>query len=164
MELYNVLQDISKSNPDSPSYSLVFTFQPIAAVSVTKGSERGGNSLNVAPVSQACKFPQPPSPLRHILISTFDTGLAIAVEWTDGAHDDLARQQIRQLISSIDAAARARSLHLQFKFMNDSSHTQSPLRSYGAKSLAFLNATRQQWDRESVFQRLQNGGFLLSKA
>ena len=92
------------------------------------------------------------------------SGLAIAITWIEDTEDDLARKQIRELISGIEVAAKTRGLDLDFKFMNDASYNQSPLRSYGNESLELLNTTRQKWDPEGVFQRLQNGGFLLSKA
>lgn len=91
-------------------------------------------------------------------------GLAIAITWIEASEDELARIQIRELISGIENAAQARGLFSDFKFMNDASYIQSPLRSYGNESLALLNAARQSWDAEDVFQRLQNGGFLLSRA
>jgi hypothetical protein len=90
-------------------------------------------------------------------------GLAILAQWTDDADDDLARSQIRQLISSFESTAKARGLLLNFHFMNDCSHLQSPLQSYGPESLAFLKTVSQKWDPQGVFQKLQNSGYLLSK-
>ncbi|KAK0101363.1 hypothetical protein ONS95_006538 [Cadophora gregata] len=139
LELQSILQGIKSSAVTSDSYSLVFTYQPVA-----KASVREGNSLNVSPVSQAW--------------------LAIAVTCTEESENELARKQIRQLISGIEDAAEAHALDLDFKFMNDASYIQSPLRSYSHESLEHLQATGQKWDPKSVFQRLQNGGFLLSKA
>ncbi|KAH7395894.1 hypothetical protein BKA64DRAFT_72190 [Cadophora sp. MPI-SDFR-AT-0126] len=138
-EMQGILQDIKSSATTPESYSLVFTYQPVANASV-----RRGNSLNILPVSQAW--------------------LAVAITWIENTEDELARKQIRELISRIEAAAKTRGLDLDFKFMNDASYSQSPLRSYGNESLELLNAARQKWDPEGVFQRLQNGGFLLSKA
>lgn len=53
IELQDILQKIQSSATTSESYSLVFTYQPVA-----KASVKEGNSLNVSPVSQACKFDQ----------------------------------------------------------------------------------------------------------
>ena len=85
------------------------------------------------------------------------------VQWTDDKDDDMARSQIRQLISSIESTAKSRSLLLDFHFMNDASYIQSPLKSYGDESLAFLRDESRRWDPEGVFQRLQNDGYLLDK-
>ncbi|PVH84694.1 FAD-binding domain-containing protein, partial [Cadophora sp. DSE1049] len=139
VEVQGILHGIKSSATTSESYSLVFTYQPVA-----KASVKEGNSLNVSPVNQAW--------------------LAIAITWIEDSEDDLARKQIRELISGIEVATKGRGLLLNFKFMNDASYIQSPLRSYGIESLELLHAARQKWDPESVFQRLQNGGFLLSRA
>ncbi len=84
--------------------------------------------------------------------------------WTKDSENDLARKQVRDLISGLDDVAKARGLHLDFQFMNDASHLQSPLKNYGEGSLDSLRVVREKWDSEGVFQSLQNGGFLLSKA
>ena len=53
VELQDILQKIKSSATTAESYSLVFTYQPVAKASVKEGS-----SLNVSPVSQACKVDQ----------------------------------------------------------------------------------------------------------
>lgn len=85
------------------------------------------------------------------------------VQWTEDSDDDLARSQIRQLISSIEFTAKSRGLLLDFCFMNDASFIQSPLKAYGTESVALLEAASHKWDPEGIFQQLQNSGFLLSK-
>jgi hypothetical protein len=84
-------------------------------------------------------------------------------EWTDDTEAELARKQLRELISVIETTARARDSLLKFQFMNDAFYIQSPLKSYGFEMLEFLRTTSQKWDSKRVFQRQQNGGFLLSK-
>jgi hypothetical protein len=140
--------------------SLVFSIQPIGPSAVRKGQEHGGNCMNIPPESQACK---------SMFISSSDcyanitnSGLAISSEWTDDANDLTARTQMRQLISSLQMVNRERGLLFDFQFMNDASYTQSPLTSYGPEMLAFLRDTSRKWDTQRTFQRLQNGGFLLS--
>jgi len=54
--------------------------------------------------------------------------------------------------------------HLPFVYMNDASRDQNPLASYGSASLARLKGVARAYDPLQVFQRLQNGGFLLSRA
>jgi len=82
-------------------------------------------------------------------------------EWKDDTSDEIATTQTHQFISSIEAAAQARGLLLKFKFMNDASYTQSP---FAASTLKSLKVASEKWDPEGVFQRLQNSGFLVSKA
>lgn len=57
-----------------------------------------------------------------------------------------------------------RGLHLPFLFMNDASRDQDPLASYGQDNLAKLRRIARKYDPAQVFQKQQNGGFLLSKA
>lgn len=83
-------------------------------------------------------------------------------EWVDDKDDELARSQLVQVFSSIESAAKSRGLLFDFKFMNDASHSENPLKSYGSESIAFLSEASRKWDPEGVFQRLQNSGFLLS--
>lgn len=55
MDLYAELHGVLQGIVDTASYSLFFTFQPIAAPAAKKGQEHGGNSLNITPVNQSCK-------------------------------------------------------------------------------------------------------------
>jgi hypothetical protein len=75
----------------------------------------------------------------------------------------MARRQIRELITGIEETARKRGKLLDFYFMNDASYWQNPLKSYGRESLQFLKMMSREWDPDSLLQRLQNGGFLVSK-
>jgi hypothetical protein len=52
VKLHRVFQGIVTN---TASYSLAFTFQPLG-VSAVRGGEEGGNSMNIPPKSQACKF------------------------------------------------------------------------------------------------------------
>lgn len=57
-----------------------------------------------------------------------------------------------------------RGSYLPFKYMNDASRDENPLRSYPTANLERLKAIAAKYDPLGVFQRLQNGGFLLSKS
>jgi redox-sensitive bicupin YhaK (pirin superfamily) len=95
--------------------------------------------------------------MRGLLASSL--GLGVVGEWKDDTDNELVITQPHQLISSIEEAAQARRLLLEFKFMNDASYTQSP---FLASTLSSLKAASVKWDPEGVFQRLQNSGFLVS--
>jgi hypothetical protein len=97
--------------------------------------------------------------MRGLLTSSL--GLGVVGEWKDDMDDELVITQTHQLISSIEETARARGLPLEFRFMNDASYTQSP---FVASTLSSLKVASEKWDPEGVFQRLQNSGFLVSKA
>jgi hypothetical protein len=49
-------------------------------------------------------------------------------------------------------------------YMNDASRDQNPLASYGPESLEGLRQIALRYDPDQLFQTLQNGGFLLSRA
>ncbi|KAF4620240.1 hypothetical protein G7Y89_g14580 [Cudoniella acicularis] len=125
LELQRILHDILTSTtvngtPTSESFSMNFTIQPMSPAAVAKGKEQNRNCMNIKPVSQAW--------------------IAMVVQWSDSAEDELARKLISQLTTSIEAKAKERNKHLEFLFMNDASYTQDPLKSYGEESLGFLRA------------------------
>ena len=90
--------------------------------------------------------------------------MGIIAQWTEDKDDAVARSQIAQLIKSIESTAKSRGKLLPFQFQNDAWKTQSPLRSYGSESLSYLQKTSKKYDPDQVFQKLQNGGFLISRA
>jgi hypothetical protein len=47
--------------------------------------------------------------------------------------------------------------------MNDSNLAQSPLRSYGVESVAYMREVAKKYDPDGVFQKLLNDGFLPTK-
>jgi len=53
---------------------------------------------------------------------------------------------------------------LPLEYVNDASHDQDPLASYGRMNYAKLKAVSRKYDPGQVFQRLSNGGFLLRDA
>jgi hypothetical protein len=53
-DLYVELDKVLKSFVTIDSYSLAFHIQPFGASAVKKGEDRGGNSLGISPVNQAC--------------------------------------------------------------------------------------------------------------
>lgn len=91
-------------------------------------------------------------------------GLALVVQWTNTGENALAVSQLSQLYNDFRSIASATKQLLSFEFMNDSGSIQSPLRSYGSSSLSNLQVVAEKYDPSGVFQKLQNGGFLLSTA
>lgn len=85
------------------------------------------------------------------------------MQWTYDADDEVAHSQIHQLIRSLGLMTESCGLKLDFLFQNDASYIQSPLKSYGAESVAFLDKVTSRYDPWGIFQYLQKSGFLLSK-
>jgi hypothetical protein len=140
VKMLGILQDVVQ---EAPGISLVHTLQPLSASGVVKSKSLGGNVLNVQPVSQAW--------------------LSIAAFWMDDALNSKGVELVQTLVKRIKAAAADAGKLLEFEFMNDSNFAQSPLRSYGAESVAYMREVAKKYDPDGVFQRLQNDGFLLSK-
>lgn len=68
------------------------------------------------------------------------------------------------LIQALTKSAHEAGLLLPFLYQNDAGSFQKPLRSAGAANLAQLRAVSDKYDAVQLFQRSQNGGFLVSQA
>tara|TARA_R110002003_G_scaffold32_8_gene1968 strand:+ start:15093 stop:15350 length:258 start_codon:yes stop_codon:yes gene_type:complete len=77
--------------------------------------------------------------------------------------DSKGVELVQTLVQRIKAAAAVAGKVLEFEFMNDGNFAQSPLRSYGVESVAYMREVAKKYDPDGVFQRLQNDGFLLLK-
>jgi hypothetical protein len=92
------------------------------------------------------------------------TGWTTIVDWENEADDEAARSVSIETTKYWKKLAKERGLDVPFTYMNDASRDQNPLESYGARSLKQLKATSKKYDPTQMLQRLQNNGFLLSKA
>lgn len=92
------------------------------------------------------------------------SGWTTIVDWEGEENDVLARSVSADTVALYEELATQRGINLEFIFMNDASRDQNPLASYGSESVERLRCIALEYDPEQVFQRLQNGGFLLSRA
>ena len=53
---------------------------------------------------------------------------------------------------------------MKYRYLNDASRDQNPLATYGTENLQRLKQIAIRYDPGEVFQKLQNDGFLVSKA
>ena len=155
----------ASSRPDGPLTKQVYTFwrqealaarqatgvtQSFAIQHVTDnlallGKKRGGNPLDV-----------PRGGLQW---------WTTLVSWEGSAADDEAARSVSIATSrKWKELGEPRGLHVPFLYMNDASRDQNPLGSYGRGSVARLKRVSAKYDGLQVFQRLQNGGFLLNRA
>jgi hypothetical protein len=74
--------------------------------------------------------------------------------------DSKGAELVQTLVKRIKAAAAGAGKLLEFEFMNNSNLPQSPLRSYGVESVAYMREVAKKYDPDGVFQKLQNDGFL----
>ena len=86
------------------------------------------------------------------------------MDWTNAQDDATVRAVSIATTAKWQELSAARGLNIPFTFMNDASRDQNPLAGYGATNLAKLRAASKKYDPSQVFQKLQNNGFLLSKA
>ena len=85
------------------------------------------------------------------------------MEWTS-VHDDARAIELTQKLGeSIRSFAVKHDADLSYRFMNDAYDGQSVLSGYGAGNVELLRNIAQAYDPEGVFQKLQNGGWLLSR-
>ncbi|KAI1178838.1 FAD-binding domain-containing protein [Nemania sp. FL0916] len=121
-----------------------FTIQPVPRTVKEQGLKHGGNPMGI--------------PLEdHQWWTT-------VIDWRDAKDDDLVRSIAIETCDAWKTLGQERGSYLPYIFMNDSSRDQNPLAAYGPENLAKLRHIALKYDPEQLFQRLQNGGFLLSKA
>jgi hypothetical protein len=65
------------------------------------------------------------------------------------------------MCKAIQSLAEAREVLLEYKCMNFARGSQKVLASYGAENVKRMQEAATRYDPEGVFQKLQNGGFLL---
>lgn len=90
--------------------------------------------------------------------------MTYSVQWTDSADDGEALAAIRGFTDRVEELLKKRGLFLGTKMMNDAGDAQNVLESYGEENLKRLKDVSAKYDPLGVFQKLQNNGFLLSKA
>ncbi|TVY80672.1 Bifunctional solanapyrone synthase [Lachnellula suecica] len=121
-----------------------FVIQPFTANLVAQGNLKGGNPLGIASESFQC--------------------WTTLVDWDNAQDDTAARSVSIATTQKWTQLSQQRGLSVDFLYMNDAARDQDPLATYGADNLAKLKAISRKYDPLQVFQKLQNDGFLLSKA
>ncbi|KAK8040185.1 FAD-binding domain-containing protein [Apiospora rasikravindrae] len=91
------------------------------------------------------------------------TGWTTTVDWEAAQDDDVVRAVSIETTALMKRLSQARGLDVPFLYMNDASRDQNPIASYGSYSVERMKQVSQDYDREQVFQKLQNDGFLLKK-
>lgn len=145
-------------------------FQPIATSVVEQGVAKGGNPLGLGAQPQECKPSRNSTGTKVSARPRTDgkgkrhAGFYGVVSWFDERHNAAAHEAVTRVGEVFMELAGAKGLALPYVFMNDATYSQNPLASYGAANVARLRDVSRRYDPAQVFQRLQNDGFLLSKA
>ncbi|OTB14218.1 hypothetical protein K445DRAFT_319387 [Daldinia sp. EC12] len=139
IELYDIFTEETKNLPADAS--AVWVPNAIPASVATLGKQHGGNLLGLEEVPQQW--------------------YEWYITWTDPAQDTAILDLSQRITQRCTEAAKAKDLLLPYLFMNTAGKTQKVLASYGAENVEFIRTTAAKYDPEQVFQKLQNGGFLV---
>ena len=85
-------------------------------------------------------------------------------DWKNPTDEERVRDSVRKIVDAAEDASKTNGTYLPFKYANYASRDQDPLASYGEENLRRLRDVARKYDPEEVFQRLLNGGWLLSRA
>jgi len=92
------------------------------------------------------------------------TGFLIMADWKHEKDEVRVRAACKDVCDAAESTARKNGSYLPFIYANYASRDQNPMASYGAENLAKLKEIAGKYDSEGIFQTLQNGGWLLSRA
>ncbi|KAI1836200.1 CAZyme family AA7 [Penicillium roqueforti] len=143
-DVYDYWVEKAQAAYQATGVNQTFALQYVGENLIQKGIENGGNALNI-----------PSGPQQW---------WTTIVDWENEADDEAARSVSIETTKYWKKLAKERGLDVSLTYMNDASRDQNPLESYGATSLKQLKATSKKYDPTQMLQRLQNNGFLLSKA
>lgn len=85
-------------------------------------------------------------------------------DWKHAQDEARVREACRAICDAAEATARRNGTFLEYVYANYASRDQNPLRSYGEANFAKMREVAAKYDPQGVFQTLQFGGWLLSKA
>lgn len=89
---------------------------------------------------------------------------ALVIEWNEAVDDAEAERVAGEFREGLEQMATEQGQILDFLFMSDCNKDQRVLASYGADNLKKLSDIAAKYDKKSIFQNLQNDGFLLRKS
>lgn len=144
-DMYGFWLERATAVRDATGISQTFVLQHVSQNLIDVGKKNGGNALNISP------------PQSQQWWTTI-------IDWKSAEDDDVARSVAIATTSLWRTLSEERGSSSLFLFMNDASRDQNPLASYGQQSLKQLRVVSKRYDRTRVFQDLQSGGFLLSRA
>ncbi|KAI1113087.1 hypothetical protein F5Y14DRAFT_229472 [Nemania sp. NC0429] len=142
--VYSYWREKALAVRESTGANQTFAMQHVAANVAAYGRSQGGNPMGIP----------------HCAHQWWTT----LADWREAEHDELVRSVAIGTSEQWKKLGTKRGSYLPFLYMNDASRDQNPLATYGTENLDKLRAIARKYDLHQVFQRLQAGGFLLSKA
>lgn len=138
-EVYKAWVEVCKTLPTNTV--LHYTIQPFGKAAVQAGKDRGKNIMGHESIPQ-CWW-------------------VFTCEWPKDGDDTAAQSAVDTMSEKVQYLAKERGLLLEFKCMSFATASQKVLGSYGAENIKRMQQVAAKYDPEEVFQKLQNGGFLL---
>jgi uncharacterized protein YsxB (DUF464 family) len=84
-------------------------------------------------------------------------------DWSNAADEERVRAAVKTIVDTAESLAKEEGVYLEYKYTNYASRDQDALGTYGEENIAKLKTVAKKYDPYGVFQRLQAGGWLLSK-
>jgi hypothetical protein len=88
----------------------------------------------------------------------------LLAQWDNPDDWDELYSNLEGLVDYMVHRAKSTDHLLPYTFMNDGGWMQDVPASYGARSIATMRAVSRKYDTKQVFQKLQIGGWKVSKA
>lgn len=143
LDIYNQYLTTTSAN-NNTSAAFLLSIQTFGTAATQVAQRNGGNALGTSQRAQTWRNP--------------------IAEWSNSADDAQVHSALLQIGDYIKVQSQAKGLYDPFIFANVAAHNQNVLASYGWKNLNFLRGVSRRYDPTGVFQRLQNGGFLVSRS
>ncbi|RAQ65178.1 hypothetical protein COH20_006906 [Aspergillus flavus] len=86
----------------------------------------------------------------------------VRADWKNAKDEERVREAVRKIVDVAESEAKQAGVHLPYLYSNYASRDQDPLASYGVENAKRLKEIALKYDPDGVFQKLQNGGWLLS--
>ncbi|KAK9320290.1 hypothetical protein V1517DRAFT_329747 [Lipomyces orientalis] len=123
--------------------NIQMTIQPMSSSTIKSSDARGGNPLGLK--AQGHQW------------------FLILADWTIAEDEARVREAVRKIVGATEDTAKKNGMYIPFKYSNYFAPDQDPLASYGTENIQKLQEIALQYDPDGVFQKLQNGGWLLSR-
>ncbi|KAH8701257.1 hypothetical protein GQ44DRAFT_744102 [Phaeosphaeriaceae sp. PMI808] len=143
-DVYEFWKPKAQAVHDATGANVTFVFQPVPKSVAEASKKKGGNAMGIPEEDQMW--------------------WSTTMDWFNAADDDKVRGLSIETTNKWEELGKARGSYLPYLFMNDASRDQNPLASYGEKNLQRLKEIASKYDPTQFFQKVQNSGFLLSKA
>lgn len=141
------VKELLRVTPPGDDLDLVLAIKPMGSRVAAAGTQRAGGIPNIKNIPS---IPQ--------------TWGSILVQYKEDSDRELMTKKLKDLDAWMISNARRSNILLPNLFANDAGSSQNVMASYGSESLALLKAVSRKYDPAQVFQKLQVGGFLVSKA